>query len=127
MLDGTYDVEDFVSAFIRTEGPTFSLNGAWAQNIDEKETYIDFLGDKAGVRLIYGKEFKVYRVEHGILCTLIPKYNMEPMFQREIDAFLRCIRTGERLPSHIDNAVLTSKIMQAIYDSSQQGREIVFE
>lgn len=125
--DGIYDVEDYVSAFIRTEGPTFSLNGAWAQNIDEKETYIDFLGDKAGVRLIYGKEYKVYKVEHGTLCTVVPKYNMEPMFQNEIDAFLRCVRTGERLPSHIDNAVITSQIMQGVYDSSQRGREIVFE
>lgn len=125
--DGIYDVEDYISAFIRTERPTFSLNGAWAQNIDEKETYIDFLGDKAGIRLIYGKEYKVYKVEHGTLCTVVPKYNMEPMFQNEIDAFLRCVRTGERLPSHIDNAVITSQIMQGVYDSSQQGREIVFE
>ena len=36
----------------------------------------------------------------------------------------RPIRTGEKLPSHIDRNILTSKLMQAIYDSSDQDREI---
>lgn len=32
-LNGTYDVDDFITGFVRTSGPTISLNGAWAQNI----------------------------------------------------------------------------------------------
>ena len=48
------------------------------------------------------------------------------MFQNEIDGFLRCIRSGEKLPSLIDNAVITSQMMQAIYDSSETGKEITF-
>ena len=47
------------------------------------------------------------------------------MFENEINAFVRCVRTGEKLPSHIDTAVITSRIMQAIYDSAQIHREIV--
>ena len=35
-LDGTYDVDDSVTALIRTEGATITLNGAWAQNIGER-------------------------------------------------------------------------------------------
>ena len=46
------------------------------------------------------------------------------MFENEIDSFLRCIRTGEKLPSHIDHVIQTAKLMQAIYDSSDLGREI---
>ena len=45
-------------------------------------------------------------------------------FENEIDAYLRCIRTGEKLPSHIDTVIITAKIMQAIYDSSDEHREI---
>ena len=41
-VGGTYDVEEFVTALIRTEGPTITLNGAWAQNIGPAEKYIDF-------------------------------------------------------------------------------------
>ena len=35
------------------------------------------------------------------------------------------LRSGEKLPSHIDTAVLTSQIMQAIYDSAETHREVV--
>lgn len=121
---GTYDVDDFVTAMIRTEGPTISLNGAWAQNIGESEMFIDFLGDKAGVRLQYGKDFKVYSAKDGALLETTPKFTTRDMFQNEIDAFIHCVLTGEKAPSHIDTVILTSQIIQAIYDSSEQRTEI---
>ena len=54
----------------------------------------------------------------------VPEHKSTNMFENEIDSFIKCIRTGEKLPSHIDTAVKTSQIMQAIYDSAQQHREI---
>jgi predicted dehydrogenase len=124
--EGTYDVDDFVTGMIRTEGPTITLNGAWAQNIGVDEMYIDFLGDKAGIRLQYGADFKLYSAQNGALLETTPKFNAANMFQNEIDAFLACIQTGEKLPSHIDTVILSSKIMQAIYDSSDNGAEVKF-
>ena len=50
---------------------------------------------------------------------------MRDHFQNEIDAFINCIKTGEKLPSHIDTVVITAQMMQAIYDSSAEHREIV--
>ncbi len=123
-LDGVYDVDDSVTGFIRTSGPTISLNGAWAQNIGPEERYIDFLGDKAGIRLQYGGNFTVYGTKDGKLREETPVYESVPMFQNEIDSFVRCIRTGEKLPSHIDSVILTARMMQAIYDSSDCGHEI---
>ena len=124
ILDGVYDVEDFITGFIRTEGPTITLNGAWAQNIGEDEMFIDFLGDKAGVRLQYGGNFKVYSAKKGTLLEIEPQFRSKDMFKEEIDAFLTCIRTNEKLPSHIDTVLITAKIMQSLYDSSEQHREI---
>ncbi|GGF61666.1 oxidoreductase [Paenibacillus albidus] len=124
---GTYDVDDFVTALIRTEGPTISLNGAWAQNIGSEEMYIDLLGSKAGIRLQYGKGFKVYGAKDGVLLETTPTYKSDEMFQDEIDSFLECIRTGEKLASHIDTVILSSRIIQGIYDSSELNREIVYE
>ena len=57
-LNGTYDVDDSVTGMIRTEGPVITFNGAWAQNIDQQEMYIDFMGDKGGIRLSYGSTFE---------------------------------------------------------------------
>ncbi|MFC5528102.1 Gfo/Idh/MocA family protein [Cohnella yongneupensis] len=125
-FEGTYDVDDFVTAMIRTEGPSITLNGAWAQNIGVDEMYIDFLGDKAGIRLQYGSDFKLYSAQNGALLETTPKFNAKDMFQNEVDAFLQCIGTGEKLPSHIDTVILSSQIMQAIYDSSESDSEIKF-
>ena len=122
--DGTYDVDDSVVGMIRTEGPVISLHGAWAQNIGENECYIDFMGDKGGIRLQYGKDFTVYSSEYGALTEYKPVFKMRDHFQNEIDAFIDYIKTGKKLPSHIDTVIITAQMMQAIYDSSEQHKEI---
>lgn len=124
--DGTYDVDDSVTGMIRTSGPVITLNGAWAQNIGIEEMYIDFMGDQAGIRLQYGSDFKVYTAKDGMLLEIAPKFQSSKMFEEEINAFIECIQTGEKLKSHIDIAILTSKIMQGIYDSAEQHQEINF-
>lgn len=121
--NGTYDVDDSVTGMIRTEGPVITFNGAWAQNIGVGEMYIDFMGDKAGVRLQYGSNFTVYTDQ---LEEYTPTVEFRNHFQNEIDAFVRCIQTGEKLPSHIDTVAITAKMMQGIYDSAAQHKEIVF-
>ena len=125
--NGIYDVDDSVTGLIRTSGPVITLNGAWAQNIGVAEQYIDFMGDKAGIRLQYGKDFTVYTAEHGALVEYKPVFQMRDHFQNEIDAFIDCIKTGKKLPSHIDTVVITAQMMQAIYDSADQHREIVLD
>lgn len=125
-LNGTYDVDDFATGFVRTAGPTITFNGAWAQNIGVGEAFIDFLGDKGGVRLQYGGDFTVYTTKDGKLYNYKPEYQSVNMFDDELASFVRCVRTGEKLPSHIDTVAITAKLMQGIYDSSDAGREIVF-
>ncbi len=126
-LNGTYDVDDSVTGFVRTEGPTITLNGAWAQNIGIPEAYIDFLGDKAGIRLNYGGNFTIWGTKDGQLWQDTPEYESVHMFQEEIDSFVRCVQTGDRNAAHIDQAIITARMMQAIYDSSEQKREITLE
>ena len=123
-LNGTYDVDDSVAALIRTEGPVITVHGAWAQNIGVKETYIDFMGDKGGIRLDYGGNFTYYTAEFGSLVSYTPEFNMSNMFENEINEFLKCIRTGEKLPSHIETVAVTARMMQAIYDSAEKHEEI---
>ncbi len=121
---GIYDVDDSVTGLIRTEKAVVTLNGAWAQNIGQEEMFIDFMGDKAGIRLHYGSDFTVYGVENGALVSYTPKIKARNHFENEINAFLRCIKTGEKLPSHIDSVIVTTRMMQAIYDSALKHQEI---
>ena len=121
--NGTYDVDDSITGMIRTEGPVINFNGAWAQNIGVNEMFIDFMGDKAGVRLQYGSNFTVYTDK---LEEYTPEFEASNMYQNEVDAFLRSTQTGEKLPSHIDTVIITAKMMQGIYDSAEQHKEIAF-
>jgi len=122
--DGTYDVEDSITGMVRTDGPIITFNGAWAQNIGENEMFIDFMGDKGGIRLQYGANFKMYSTKNGMLTKTETEYSEQDMFQNEINAFVDCVKTGQKLPSHIDTAIITAKMMQAIYDSAEQHIEI---
>lgn len=122
--NGTYDVDDSVTGLVRTTGPVISFNGAWAQNIGESETYIDFMGDKAGIRLQYCHDFKIYGVKNGMLTETQVSCATTDMYENEVNDFIECVRSGRHNQQYIDNAVLTSKIMQAIYDSSEAHREV---
>lgn len=122
--DGIYNVEDSVTALIRTEGPVFTLHGAWAQNIDENEMYVDFMGTKGGIRLQYGKDFTLYTVENDAFVQYSPEAKATSMFENEINAFIQCIQSGEKLSSHVDIVIVSAQILQAIYDSASRHQEI---
>lgn len=124
-LDGIYDVEDSMTALIRTEGPTITVNGAWAQNVNKEEMFIDFMGDKGGVRIdYYTSKFTVYTTKDGKIYEYDPEFEENDKFKTEINEFIDCIKTGKKLASHIDTNIITARMMQAIYDSADAHKEI---
>ena len=126
-LLGTYDVDDSVTGLVRTSGPAISFVGAWAQNIGQGETFIDFMGDKGGIRLEYCGNFTYYTAEGGALLEVKPRYAERDFYQTEIDSFVESVRTRVPNQANIDNAIATSKIMDAIYRSSETHREVTIE
>ena len=123
-LDGTYDVDDFITGFIRTDGPTISVNGAWAQNIDDAATFIEFMGDKGGIKLQYGGNFTLYSTKNGMLTTTTFKYRKVNMYEAEIRDFLIKAPQGIKTKANIDQALLTSQVMDMMYKSSELGEEV---
>lgn len=129
-VGGVYDVDDSVAGFIRTEGAALTLHGAWAQNIGEREMFIDFMGDKAGIRMQYntGKvpcSYTMYTAKDNALLTIQPEFETFNKYEVEIASFLNSVRTREKAQADISKAIITSQIMQALYDSSDARREIV--
>lgn len=122
--DGIYDVEEGVTGMIRSDGPTITFNGAWAQNIGENEMFIDFMGDKAGIRLAYGGDFVLYGVNDGKLTRETYTTDGSQMFENEINAFIDCIKSGKKLPSHVDTNIVTQKLLDAIYRSANEHKEV---
>jgi predicted dehydrogenase len=122
--NGTYDVEDYVTGLIRMKESTISVNGAWAQNIGESAMNVEFLGDRAGIKLQYGGDFKVYTSKNGALYETIPTFAKSDMFSEEIDGFLQSVKSGVKNRANIDEAILTSRVMDALYESAAAGGEV---
>jgi len=120
-LDGTNDVDDFATGFVRTDKATITFNGAWAQNIGESEAYVDILGDKGGARL-HGNKFTFYNGD--TLESVDSEEYTESMFLREDRAFLEAVGTGEKTKAYIDNILESMKVLEYIYRSAEAGSEI---
>ena len=124
--NGVNDVDDFITGYIRTDKGTISFNGAWAQNIDteKSEMFVDFLGDKAGARLDYCDQFtftdgdtlESYRTDHVI----------DNMYTNEDRAFIDSMNSGDYSRSNIEYVLESAKLLQALYDSAEQKKEITF-
>lgn len=122
MDNGTNDVEDFISGYIRTDKASISFNGAWAQNINRNEMFIDFMGDKCGARLTYGGKFEIY--DGQTLETIAPEYDIPNMYLCEDKAFIESITTGKKTRSHIDWVLESAKLLDALYQSTETKCEV---
>lgn len=120
--NGTNDVDDFISGYVRTDKASISFNGAWAQNIKKDEMFIDFLGDKCGARLAYCGKFELY--DGATLETIEPEYDIPNMYLCEDKAFIESIETGEKTRNHIDNILESAKLLDALYKSADIKEEI---
>jgi len=122
--NGVNNVDDMVSGYVRTDKASISFNGAWAQNIDKNDMFIDFMGDKGGARLIYGKKFEFY--DGTTLETIAPEYDIPNMYLREDEAFLESIATGVKDRNNIANILESAKLLDSLYASAEQRKEIAF-
>ncbi len=122
MENGTNNVDDLITGYIRTDKASISFNGAWAQNIDKEEMFIDFMGDKAGARLTYGGKFEIYDGE--TLKTVTPDYDIPDMFQCESEAFVQSIHTGEKTKTNIVNILESMKLLDTLYASANIRKEV---
>ena len=122
--NGTNDVDDFISGYVRTDKASISFNGAWAQNIDKTEMFIDFLGDKCGARLSYGGKFEI--TDGATLETITPEYDIPNMYLCESKAFVESVVTGVKNRSHIDNILESAKLLDTLYVSAEKKSEVQF-
>ena len=120
--NGVNDVDDLITGFIRTDKASISFNGAWAQNIDKNEMFIDFMGDKGGARLSYLGKFEFY--DGKTLETIAPEYDIPNMYQCEDEAFLESYSTGVKDKNNIENILESMKLLDALYESADKKKEI---
>ncbi|WP_254763556.1 Gfo/Idh/MocA family protein [Natrinema marinum] len=124
----TYEVDDSVSAFIRTaEGQTISLEAAWATN---REGSMDFRvrGTRAGAQFDIGDtdlrilEAGTAGCDHYADVEMTGDTAMTGYAEQDA-AFLAAIAAGTTPESNtIEEALTVQRVIDAIYRSSETGR-----
>ena len=125
-LNGTNDVDDFATGFIRTDSASISFNGAWAQNIGATEMFVDILGDRGGVRFDYGKKTFTF-FDGETLEADTPELSSPNSYAEEDRAFLDSTVSGAIDRNHIKHVLESARLLDALYASAAEGKEISFE
>ncbi|WP_339103909.1 Gfo/Idh/MocA family oxidoreductase [Haloterrigena salinisoli] len=124
----TYEVDDSVSAFVRTaEGQTISLEAAWATNREES---MDFRvrGTEAGAQFDIGDtsldilEAGTAGVDHYADVTMTGDESVTGYTQQDAQ-FLEAIALGATPETNtVEEALTVQRVIDAIYRSSETGR-----
>ena len=124
--DGTFDTEDSATAYIRFEnGAVMMADVAWAQN-GEGQNYIQLYGSKAGVSFnpltVYGENNEGYLSDEKVSIDTNSKTG--DYFYNEIAHFLDCLESGETPISSLDDALTMQRILDGIYRSAEEKKEV---
>ena len=82
------------------------------------------MGDKGGARLKYGKKFEFY--DGSTLETTTPEYDIPGMYLREDMAFIEAINSGVKDRNNIENILESAKLLDYLYKSADEKKEISF-
>jgi len=132
-----FTVEDSAFGFIKMKnGATIHLEASWALNtleVDEAKTSL--CGTKAGADMKDG--LRINRVQYNKQCVEKPEMNnggvaffdgneeQAPDVEQKI--FYNAIVHGKELTVKPEQAIVVTRILEAIYESAKTGRTVYFE
>lgn len=125
----TYDVEDLAAGFIRFEnGASLVVEASWAGNSQKREEGFTILrGTRGGLHLDNegeGYEFRIraYQEMGGTLAEITPRVPL-PATTPQAD-FVRAILNGTPVPAPGEQGLQVQRILDALYRSAEEGREV---
>lgn len=119
-----FTVEDFAVALIRFEnGATLNLQSAFCANQEQREHFnTELFGTEGGASY---NPCRMFFERHKTLIDASPAYLPEvKAHEAEVQAFVDAILDDTEVPVTGEEALMTSKIIDAIYRSSEEGREV---
>ena len=119
-----YTVEDFASAMVRFDnGASLMIESSFAANIEKDIFNTSLMGTDGGCEL---NPLKMYREERQTLLDVTPVFLPEAKWhEQEIFDFIDAVRNNTPVPVPGEEALMVTKIIDAIYKSSEEGKEIV--
>jgi len=118
-----FEVEDLAVALIRLKnGAAVTLEASWAANIPEGEFNALLMGTKAGAQL---SPFKIVGEYEGYIAdTTLEMPRDEGTHYLAAKGFIEAIRKNGKVPIPGEEALVTTRILDAIYKSAAQGKEV---
>jgi predicted dehydrogenase len=122
---GTFDVEDLAIGMIRFQnGATLQIEFSWASNIEREHRFVELYGTKAGFSWD-NEEVKIFSEDNGILTdTLLKRVQQDGhqnFLRHAVDVLLDGVEPIYKPQQGLDMI----KILNAIYESAQTGREVI--
>ncbi len=124
-----YQVEDSALAVLETnDGMSMTVEVSWNLHLDHDIQYQHVFGTHGSA---YLNPLRIQKDLHGNLVTMTPITNEKSRdrflkaYQSEIRHFINVVKGKEENISSAQDAVETMKIIDALYQSMQQGHEIL--
>lgn len=126
---GTFDVEDLAMGFIRFEdGSCMQVEFSWASNIEKEQHYYEFRGTKAGSSWsTLDHKLKIFSEEYGDLVNIYPLVDDSRCMQiheANLRHFADVLLNGAEPMFTPQQGVNMIKILESLYKSAEEGREI---
>ncbi len=125
----TYDVEDLAMGFIRFDnGACLQIEFSWASNIEKEMRFVELRGTKAGSKWDSDEnKLKIFTEADGVTVDFIPGIKNEKgvqIHEANLRHFADCLLNGTEPMFVPQQGVNMVKILRAIYQSAEEGREI---
>ena len=123
------DVEDAAVALIKFDnGMTLSFETSWVMYSKGPNSYLNIYGDKAGASMDPVLEF--YQEKDNYFIDVKPSIDagrnmLDQSFYDEISHFVDCIANNTPCINTGEDGVEIMKILDAIYESSKSGHEVL--
>jgi predicted dehydrogenase len=129
-----YEVEDFASAFLRTDrGSTLYVEASWAEFSSRTDEFgVALLGTKGGAEL-YVKDYAtvgtltLFTYQDGVQIDCTPRLPQKPPSAGHgeiIQGFIDSILNGAPLSPDGRKGLERTALIEAIYASAEEGREV---
>ncbi len=119
----TYNVEDLAVGFVRFDnGAVMSVESSFVAHIEETTFNVQIMGEKGGCTL---HPPKIFRNEAGTMVNVEPAYMGKwKSMTKKIQDWIAFIRGERETQCPAEAGLMIQKILDALYRSAEEGREV---
>lgn len=122
------NVEDHAYAMLRTgSGAVVTIEAAWAQHRESDAQHLQIYGTRGSLQV--DPSLRLFHNHGSVFANTDypcaePIDRLQAMFNAEVAHFASCIDSGEPCQSPAADGVALMEIIDAVYDSAREGREV---